>query len=183
MPENTSKDNRVSVRFIMWNDLVEEGKQQRGFVALHFDRVIPRDVLHRGFRFGHQLLGKDRWEVVHFAFEFYGWATYHALMNPNNLLARAVLSAMVESGDYFFFALDSEESTTAFRSELGEGNLQSLWGYLPRLQHSTTTDAQYERAAAAFQTNPQPPGLLLQWVCRNEECLDLTRDRLELTPA
>jgi hypothetical protein len=162
--------------------MVEEGKRTCGFVALHLDRVVPREVLNRGFRFGHQLLGNDRFEVVHFAFEFYGFPTYHALLNPHHPLACAVLTAMVESGDYFFFALDSEHSTTAFRSELGEGNLQSLRDYLPRLRRSTTTDPQYERAVVAFQKTPEPPGVLLRWVCRNDEYLDLTEDRLDLTP-
>jgi hypothetical protein len=162
--------------------MVEEGKRRCGFVALHFDQAIPRPVLNKGFGFGHQLLGNDRFEIVHFVFDFYGFATYHALFNPSHPLARAVLAAMVESGDYFFFALDSENSTTAFRSELGEGNLQSLRDYLPRLQYSTTTDAQYERALASFRKNPEPPGSLLRWVCRDSEYLDLTEDRREFTP-
>jgi hypothetical protein len=35
-----------------------------------------------------------------------------------------------------------------------------------------------------FEKNPQPAGTLLNWVCRdNVEYLDLTKDRLELTPA
>ncbi len=120
---------------------------------------------------------------MHLVFEFYGFATYHALLNPSHCLTMTVLNAMVQSGDYFFFALDSRQSTTAFRSELGEGNLQSLQDYLPRLRHSTTTDAQYERAVSSFRKTPEPPGPLLRWVCRNSEHLNLTKDRLELTPA
>jgi len=103
--------------------MVEQEKRRYGCVALRPDRAIPREVSNGGFRFGHSLLGNDRFEVVHFAFEFYGFETYNALVNPNNPLARAVLTAMVESGDYFFFALDSNESITAFRAELGQGNL------------------------------------------------------------
>ena len=122
--------------------LVEEGKRRCGFMALQFDRVMPRPVLNRGFRFGHELLGNDRGEVVLFVFEFYHFATHHAVLNPSSFSVRTVLTMMVLSGDYFFFALDSDHSTTAFRSELGEGNLQTLQDYLPRLQHSITTDAQ-----------------------------------------
>jgi hypothetical protein len=123
--------------------------------------------------------------VVQFVFEFYGWETYHAMLamlNPNHPVTRAVLPTMVDSGDYFFFALDSENSTTAFRSELGAGNRQQLRDYLPRLQHLSTTHVQYEKAVASFERNPEPPGPLLQWVCRNSEYLDLTEDRWELTP-
>lgn len=90
---------------------------------------------------------------------------------------------MVESGDYFFFALDSNSSLTAFRSDLGEGNLTALKSYLPRILHSATTEAQYERAVASFATNPEPAGTLLHWVCHEDvEYLNLTADRLELTP-
>ena len=162
--------------------LVEEGKSHYGCVALRFEQAIPRSVLNRGFGFGHQLLAYHEVEVMHFIFDFYGFAVYHALFDPHHPLAHAVLTAMMASGDYFFFALDSDDSTTAFRSELGEGNLQALRQYMPSLRRAAT-EAQYERALALFQRNPEPPGTLLRWVCRNEEYLDLTQDRLELTPA
>jgi hypothetical protein len=95
--------------------------------------------------------------VVHFAFQFYGFETYNALVNPNNPLARAVLTAMVESGDYFFFALDSNESTTAFRSEIGQGNLMMLKNNLARIRGSKTTEAQYEKAVASCAASCCPP--------------------------
>ncbi len=122
--------------------------------------------------------------MVHFAFEFYGFETYNALVNPNNPLAQAVLTAMVETGDYFFFALDSNESTTAFRSEIGQGNLMKLKNNLARIRGSITTEAQYEKAVASFRRNPDPAGTLLHWVCQDDAgYLNLTQDRLELTPA
>jgi hypothetical protein len=37
------------------------------------------------------------------------------LINPN----KKVLTRMVESGDYFFFAISPNQSVTAFRSEIG----------------------------------------------------------------
>ena len=164
--------------------MVEERKRQCAFVALRPDKFIPPDVCDLGFRFGHSLLGNASFEVVHFAFEFYGFATFNALVNPNNPLARAVVTAMVESGDYFFFALNSNGGVTAFRSEIAHGSLPSLESHLPRILHSQTTDEQYERAVAVFMRNPTPPGTLLRWVCRQDaEYLNLTEDRLELTPA
>jgi hypothetical protein len=162
--------------------LVEEGNRRCGFVALRPGKAIPRDVSDRGFRFGHGLLGNDNFEVVHFGFEFYGFETYNALVNPNNPLSRAALTAMVESGGYFFFALDSNESVTAFRSEIGQGNLMMLKSNLARIRASTTTGAQYNKAVASFTRNPEPPGPLLRWVCREDEYLNLAEDRLELTP-
>jgi hypothetical protein len=61
--------------------------------------------------------------VVHFVFEFYGFATYSVLINPNDIVARLVLNTMIETGDYFFFALDSDRGTTAFRSDIAPNNL------------------------------------------------------------
>jgi hypothetical protein len=124
--------------------MVEEGKRRCWWVALRPDRAIPREISNGAFRFGHGLLGNDNFEVVHFAFEFYGFETHNALVNPNNPVARAVLTTMVESGDYFFFALDSNESTTAFRSDVGQGNLTMLKSSLGRIRRSTTTEAQYD---------------------------------------
>jgi hypothetical protein len=55
---------------------------------------------------------------------------------------------MVESGDYFFFAISPNQSVTAFRSEIGQKNLAGLSTNLRQIQGSTTTDAQYQRALA-----------------------------------
>lgn len=164
--------------------MVEERERQFGFVALRPDRAIPPEVCSGGFRFGHTLLGNASFEVMQFVFDFYGFATYNAIVNPNNLLARAVLTAMVESGDYFFFAPGSNGSATAFRSEIGQGSLAALKSHLPRIRHSQTTEAQYEQAVASFTRNPHPAGTLLHWVCQNDAgYLNLSEDRLELAPA
>ena len=76
--------------------------------ALRPDKLIPPEICNDGFGFGHALRGNESFEVVQFVFHFYGFETYSALVNPNNPLARAVLTAMVENGDYFFFALEFE---------------------------------------------------------------------------
>ena len=163
--------------------MIEERKRQCGLVALRPDKPIPPEVCDGGFRFGHTLRGNASFEVVQFMFQFYGFGMYNALVNPNNPLARAVVTAMVESGDYFF-ALISDGGATTFRSEIGEGNLTLLKSYLPRIRGSTTTEAQYEKEVASFTRNPDPAGTLLRWVCQDDaEYLNLTEDRLELTPA
>ena len=164
--------------------LVEERKRQCGFLALRPDEIIPPDISNAGFRFGHTLYGNADFEVVHFAFEFYGFKTYNVLVNPNNPLVKAVLTTMIESGDYFFFELNSNGSATAFRSEIVQADLAGLKTNFPRIQRSTTSDAQYRKTVSSFEKNPEPPGVMLHWVCRdNVEYLDLTKDRLELTPA
>ncbi len=163
--------------------MVEENGRQSGFVALHLDEEIPSEVTARGFRFGHSLLGGDTFEVVHFAFEFYGFGTWNLLINPNNPLVQAVLTRMLEDGDYFFFALSSDGRATAFRSEMRQDVLFYVREHFPRVQRSTTTETEYDLACLAFAKKPRPPGPLLHWVCRdNMALLDLSTDRFELTP-
>jgi hypothetical protein len=129
------------------------------------------------------LLGTSAFEVVHFAFAFYGFEVYNVLVNPNNPLVRTVLTTMVESGDYFFFALTRTALPPYSARKSGKRNLVGLTTNLPRIQCSTTTETQYRRAVSAFEKHPQPPGVMLHWVCQDSvEYLDLTRDRLKLTP-
>ena len=167
--------------------LVEERQRTCGFLAIRPNETIPPSVTVAGFRFGHSLMGTSRYMVVHFAFEFYGFARYNVLVRPDNLIVRTVLSTMVESGDYFFFAIDANGSATAFNAEIGHGGHRDMAGLqrnLPRILRAETTDSQYQEALAQFRANPKPPGALLNWVCQDDiRYLDLTTDRLELTPA
>lgn len=153
--------------------VVEERQRPCGFLALRPRDVIPPAITNAGFRFGHSLFGNVRFAVVHFAFAFYGFKTYNVLVNPNNPLVQAVLTTMVESGDYFFFALNANGSVTAFRSEIGQVDLAGLKTNFPRIQRATTTEPQYQQAVAFFEKHPQPVGELLHWVCRERlEYLD-----------
>ena len=162
--------------------LVEENGRQSGLVALHLNEDVPPEVMARGVRFGHSLLGGDAFEVIHFAFEFYGFRTWNLLINPNNPLVQAVLQRMLEDEDYFFFTLSTDGRATTFRSQVGQ-DLLYVKANLPRLQASTTTETQYDLACLSFAGDPRPPGALLNWVCRDKtEYLDLSTDRLELNP-
>lgn len=164
--------------------MVEERKRQYSFLALRPDQAIPSDVSDLGFNFGHALLGNTTCEVIQFAFAFYGFQTYNVLVNPNNSLVQAVLAQMIEGGDYFFFALDPNDSVTAFRVEIEQETVTGLKANLWRIQHSATTASQYRQCLAHFAQNPDPEGILLQWICRdNIDYLDLSKDRMALTPA
>jgi hypothetical protein len=164
--------------------LIEERRHIGGFLALRPPTVIPPAITDVGFRFGHCLLGNADYMVVQFVFAFYGFETYNVLVNPNNLLVRTVVTTMVQNEDYFFFALDTHGSVTAFRSEIGQADLVGLQTNLPRIHQAQTTDAQCRRAVALFEQHPQPAGALLPWVCREDATyLDLTTDRLDMTPA
>lgn len=162
--------------------LVEEQKRRSGFLALRPDRPIPGHVMEVGFRFGQGLIGTNEFEVIDFVFEFYGHLTYHALVNPNNPVVRHVLTVMVEAQDYVFFAVDTVNgAATCFRSEF---HVAGLAENLPRIQRSTTTEAQYRRAVESYSRRPEPPGVMLSWVCRDKpDYLDLSRNRLELSPS
>jgi hypothetical protein len=163
--------------------VVEERRQPRGFLALRPAEPIPAEVSADGFNLGHALLGTAQYEVVQFTFHFYGFETYHALVNPSNSLVSTVLASMVESGEYFFFAFAPNQRMTAFRAEIGDAPLTGLIANMARIQGSTTTERQYNHALAQFRQHPSPPGHVLEWVCRdNPDYLDLTEDRLETNP-
>jgi hypothetical protein len=164
--------------------LVEERQRLGGFLALRPPQAIPPTITDAGFRFGHCLLGNADFVVVQFVFAFYGFETYNILVNPNNLLVRTVVTTIVQSEDYFFFALNTDGSVTAFRSEIGQEDLAGLKTNLPRIHQAQTTEAEYRRAVALFEQHPDPAGALLPWVCHdNAAYLDLTTDRLDMTPA
>jgi hypothetical protein len=167
--------------------LVEERRRTCGFLAIRPDETIPPNITAEGFRFGHSLLGTSHYMVVHFAFEFYGFARYNVLVKPNNPIVQTVLSTMVQSGDYFFFAIDANGSATAFNAEIGHGSHSDMAGLqrnLPRILRAETSDIQYQEALEQFRANPRPTGTLLNWVCRDDvRYLDLTTERLEMVPS
>ena len=92
---------------------------------------------------------------------------------------------MIENGDYFFFAIDEGTGiATAFRSEIGDDTLLGLTEHWEQIQDSNTTEEQYHQVMLKFAAKPHPPGILLKWVCRdNIEYLDLSKDRMNLSPA
>ena len=63
--------------------MVEERQRQYGLLALRPGKIIPPEITGAGFRFGHSLLGTSRYEVIHFAFEFYGFETYNGLLTAS----------------------------------------------------------------------------------------------------
>ena len=163
--------------------LVEERKSASGFLALRLGKAIPHARAAGGFRFGHALLGTSAFEVIQFSFEFYGFAICNVLLNPSNTIVQTVLTTMVESGDYFFFAINPDHSTLAFRSEFEQDDLAGLKTNLRRIQRSTTTPSQYDKALSQFERHPQPPGTLMNWVCRDDvDYLNLTDNPLVMNP-
>jgi hypothetical protein len=164
--------------------MVEERKQRFAGLALRLDVPIPPDLSARGFNLGHSLWGSARFEVLHFAFAFPGFKTYHVLLNPNNPVVQAVVGSMIDRGGYFILAMGPERNITAFRADVGESDLIGLEDNIQRIRRSATTDAQYEAVLAQFRRRLHPPGPMLKWVCRdNSACLNPSLDPLELSPA
>jgi hypothetical protein len=162
---------------------VEERGSLSGFLALRPEKPIPAAVTERGFSLGHCVLGLQGSPVLQFTFAFYDHACYHALVNPGNRIVQAVLSTMVETEDYFFFAINPDHTVTAFRSRLETGNLVGLRTNLEHFGRVSCLPAQYEKVCRAFAKNPQPPGQMMAWVCRdNPDYLDLTKNRMEVNP-
>jgi len=162
---------------------VEEQKRVSGFLALRPDPPVPRHVTDIGLRLGQGLIGTNEFEVIHFIFEFYGHGIYHALVNPNNPVVRPVLAFMVQMQDYVFFSIDarSHGAATYFRSPL---EVAGFAANFPRIERSTTTEEQYARTVKSFSLKPEPPGVILHWVCRdNLDALDLDHNRLDMIPS
>jgi hypothetical protein len=70
-----------------------------------------------------------------------------------------------------------------FRQSPGEAVLAGLHEHFPRIERSTTSSMQYDKALTQFRRRPEPPGQMLGWVCRGDPSyLDLANDRMELVP-
>jgi hypothetical protein len=163
--------------------MVEEHQRLCELLALRVAQEMPVAVADGGFEFGHALFGNTTFAVLHLVFAFPDFQTYNVLINPNNLLVQAVLRTMLDDGDYFFFALNAQGQVTAFQADIGSDGLTVLRANRARLQQALTTEEQYQQALTSFAAHPDPAGILLQWVCRdNVAAVDLTTNRMALTP-
>jgi len=81
-------------------------------------------------------------------------------------------------------AADPDQHVTAFKAGVGEVTLSGLMDHYPRIARSITSRATYGRVLAQFRRRTQPSGQMLNCACRSElSYLDLTTDRMELSPA
>ncbi|MGI2029704.1 hypothetical protein [Endozoicomonas acroporae] len=105
---------------------VEDRKEKCGFIALRPEEPIPYQVTRQGMNFGHSVLGTDQYKVLHFGVEFYGHAIYHGLVPAGNPIIQSVISTMLDTQDYFFFAINPDQTVTAFRSQFEASDLAGL---------------------------------------------------------
>ena len=137
--------------------MVEERQRLCGMLALRLDEEMPAAMMDGGFEFGHALFGTTEFVVLHVVFAFPGFQTYHVLINPRNFLVQAVLRTMLDDGDYLFFALAPQGQVTAFRADIGSDSWAVLRANRARLQQSTTTEEQYQRALMSFACPSRKP--------------------------
>lgn len=169
---------------------IEHAHGITGAFILRPDLDIPDGVTEKGFNFGHSLMSIGDSPLLHFAFEFYDHVTYSGLVNPANPLVQDVVKTMIDTGDYFFFAIDPQQKITAFSSEFNVNDMAGLGTNFTTLEifdalgfASQCTPEQYETAATKYAKAPQPEGRFVSWVCRdNPEYLDMKRERIDLTP-
>ena len=156
--------------------LAEIGGQRLGLMALKPDREIPAHVFGKGMAVGHGLLGTAPTVLCRFAFRFYDFACFTALINPANPVMRPILAAMAETGDFLFISLGPDHKATAFRPGPGAFDLAGFRNNLPAMLNATTTDIDYLEWHRTLLRNPDPAdGELVTWVCHNNaDYLDLT---------
>jgi hypothetical protein len=162
---------------------VEDRKEKCGFIAMRPEKTIPSHVTEKGMRFGHSVLGSNEHKVLHFGFEFYGHETYHGLVPAGNPIVQSVISTMLETQDYFFFAINPDETAIAFRSKLESNDMAGLRTNQGKFCDENCSPDYYEEAVKEFSANPSPPGQIMNCVCRNSlDYLDLTKYPLDLNP-
>ncbi len=162
---------------------VHDGHSKTGFIALRPETPIPNDTTAQGFSFGHSILGVDGKPVLHFAFQFYDYDIFHGLALPSNPMIQAVIDTMLQTEDYFFFSINPNQTVTAFRSQLETSNLVGLRTNRERFCDESCSPEQYDRAVKAFTKKPDPPGQVMEWVCRHDwNYLDIDKYPLTLTP-
>jgi len=76
--------------------------------------------------FVHSVLGTSQYKVLHFGVEFYGHTTYHGLIPAGNPIIQAVIATMLDTQNHFFFAINPDQTVTAFRSQFEIHDLAGL---------------------------------------------------------
>lgn len=163
--------------------LMEASGQECGFLAMRPDKSIPPEITAKGFNFGHGLIGIEGHAVIQFGFEFYGFGTYYVLINPNNPIVQKVLTKMIKDGNYFFMAINPDQSVSTFKATISQGDLAGLKTNFPKIKSADTTNGQYQKTLDIFSKTLEPSTAILNWACRdNMDYLDLSTDRFELNP-
>jgi hypothetical protein len=89
---------------------------------------------------------------------------------------------MLDTKDYFFFAINPDHSVNAFRSQIDPESFVGLKTNIEKFKNINYAIEDYEYIVDIFSKNPNPPGKVMKWVCRDRlDYLSLAENRLELT--
>jgi hypothetical protein len=164
--------------------LVEADGSTTGCIAMRPVQPIPEHSTSQGFRFGHSMVGNEQHQAIHVAFEFYGYGSFHGLVDPSNPLVCTVLDRMLSTQDYFFLALNPDQTASVFRSHLEDANLVGLRTSREQFADARCPPAQYERMVVSFKHQRKRGERVMTWVCRdNSDYLDLSTQRMTLNPS
>ena len=164
--------------------ILDDGSDEVGFIVIRPADEIPIENAQNGFAFGHSVIGPEKSPVLHFAFNFYGHKTFHGLVATGNEMAKRVVRKMIQRDDYFFMVINPDERVVTFRSKGKFGDLAGLKLNQENYNDSYCDIDHYELVNTAFCSNPNPPGEVLRWVCRdNLEYLDLDLDVVQMNPS
>jgi len=146
---------------------IEELGKTTGFLAMRPRALIPKDALSSGFSFGHSVQEYDGEILLHFGFKFYGHKTYHCVVQPQNPIIMAVIDKMLETQDYFFFAINTDDTITSFRSKMESADLASLRTNRLLFDKAKCSLKKYDDARTHIQKEVFPYDEEMMWVCRD----------------
>jgi hypothetical protein len=126
-------------------------------------------------------VGNDRYQILHFMLFLPGLEPIDILLNPSNQIVGKVVDVMRQTGEYFFFVVESG-SLMAFHNHMDSASREWFDRYGDIVHTATTTSEQYEAGVRGLVAGGDLlHGRLLNWVCRDEtSSIDLSEDRLEI---
>jgi hypothetical protein len=158
--------------------IVETRKQEKGFIALKAEKELGD--YEQGFDLGTELLGNDRFAVLHLILNFSENNTYDVLLNLGAAATKRVLRAWQETGDYFFFVF-KDGGLTAFHQSIGDE--WHAYHYFDVMKNSNTTESQYASAVQALNRKSLGHGTYLDLHYQNNtDFIDLSENRFETKP-
>ncbi len=158
--------------------VVETAGRKKGFIALKAEKEITN--YSEGFDLGTQLLGNDRFAVLHMILNFSDDNIYDVLLNLGAAATKRVLRLWKETGDYFFFVM-KDSGLTAFHQKIDTPWYE--YNYFGIMERSKSTESQYDRAVQSFRRNNMGHGAYLYMNYQdNTDFLDLKDNRFEARP-
>ena len=158
--------------------IIETAGKQKGFLAFKPDVVFDDAVVQNGFDLGTELLGNDKFSILHLILNFENQHVYDVLLNLNAPVVKQVLKIWETTGDHFFFAF-RDNGFTAF-----DQTLQPAWyehNYFGMMENATNTTEEYETMVNSFKNSDMMHGKYIDLVFQDKiEFMDLSAEKFEV---